>query len=179
MIQINLLPWREQERKQQQARFGIIVGVFAGFGLFLTVFFHMHYSSRVERQLQRNVLLQSALDEESNSLMTLNKKKKELVNIDEQLHYIYELRDSSFRAVRLLNELAAVSPDSITLYKIIRMGDTVNIFGKAKSNLQITLFMDGIEKSKYFGQPVLTDISGKENTTGEERSFQLRIQQQG
>lgn len=179
MIQINLLPWREQSRKQEQVRFAIIVAMFAGFGLFVTVFFHMDYSAKINRQLARNVKLQSALDQEAGELMTLNKQKREMIDVDDQLHFIFNLRDSSYRAVRLLNELAIVNPEAVTLYKIIRLGNAITVFGKAKSNLQITLFMESIEKSKYFAQPVLTEISGKESKTGEERTFQLKIEQQG
>lgn len=179
MIQINLLPWREQARKQEQTRFGVVVAMFAGFGLFVTVFFHMHYSAKIQNQAARNAMLQTSLDEESGLLMTLNKQKKELMDVDSQLHFIYNLRDESYRAVRLLTELAIVNPEAVTLFKIIRAGNSITIFGRAKSNLQITLYMESIEKSKYFAQPVLTEISGKENAAGEDRTFQLKIEQQG
>ena len=179
MNQINLLPWREQLRKKEQIRFGIIVLLVAGAGLFCTIFFHLHYASTIHQQLKRNEILQAALDEESASLMTLNKKKKELIATEDQLHFVYALRETSYRAVRLLNELAIANPDAVTLYKIVRTGDIVLVFGKAKSNLQITLFMESIEKSKYFTQPDLTEIQGKEGKEGEERNFQLKIVQQG
>jgi len=179
MIQINLLPWRDQERTQQQKRFGIIVGVFAGFGVFCTLVFHMHYSAKISNQVQRNVILQAALDQEANTLGDLNKQKMKLTQVDQKLHYIFELRESSYRAVRLLSELVLVNPESITLQKIIRNGNAIAVSGKAKSNLQITQFMENIEKSKFFAQPVLTEISGKDNAAGEERSFELKIEQQG
>ncbi|HTM64129.1 MAG TPA: PilN domain-containing protein [Gammaproteobacteria bacterium] len=179
MIQINLLPWRDQERTQQQKRFGMVVGVFAGFGVFCTLVFHMHYSAKISNQIQRNVILQAASDQEANTLADLNKQKKKLTQVDQKLHYIFELRESSYRAVRLLNELVLVDPESITLQKIVRNGNAITVSGKAKSNLQITLFMENIEKSKFFAQPVLTEINGKENTTGEDRSFELKIIQKG
>lgn len=179
MIKINLLPWREQARKKAQHRFLVIAGAFAGLGVFSTLFFHMHYSSAISHQLKRNTFLQQFLDQESNQLMTFNKQKKDLAEIDGQLHFIFHLRESSYRAVRLLNELVIVNPDSVTLYKIVRRGNTVLVFGRAKSNLQITLFMKNIEKSKFFNQPVLTDISGKDSSVGEDRNFQLKMEQQG
>lgn len=179
MIQINLLPWREQRKKQQQTRFGVVVAMFVGFGVFVTVFFHMHYSAKIKHQEARNVMLQTSLDREAAELTTLNKQRKEMIDVDDQLHFIYNLRDTSFRAVRLLNELAIVNPEAVTLFKIIRAGNEITVFGKAKSNLQITLFMESIEKSKFFAQPVLTEISGKENAAGEARTFQLKIDQQG
>ena len=179
MIQINLLPWREQVRKAAQKRFGIIAACAAGLGVLLTVFFHSHYMFEISNQIKRNAMLQQALDQESAVLDTLNKQKSELTKIDQQLHFIYDLRDDSYRAVRLLNELAVTNPEAITLSKIVRIGNNIQIFGRAKSNLQITLFMESIEKSKYFNQPELTEISGKEGDTGEQREFKLKLQQQG
>lgn len=178
MIQINLLPWREQARKKKQARFGVIALIAAGLGLFFSVLFYMHFSSRISHQLKRVTILQTALEAETASLMTLNKQKAELLEVDNQLHFIYKLRQSSYKAVNLLNELVTANPDSVTLFKIIRTGSTIVVFGKAKSNMQITLFMESIEKSKFFDQPVLTEISGKEKDGGEVRIFQLKLEQQ-
>jgi type IV pilus assembly protein PilN len=179
MIQINLLPWREQARKNKQNRFALVVGMAAAFGFFVTFIFHMHYSSRITEQQKRNIILQQALDEESINLGTLNKKKRDLIDVRDQLHFVYALRESSYRAVRLLNELVIANPEGVTLYKIVRAGDAVSIFGKAKSNLQITMFMESLEKSNYFKQPDLTEISGKEGQAGEERIFQIKLEQQG
>jgi type IV pilus assembly protein PilN len=177
MIQINLLPWREKEKKEKQIRFLLIVASFAGLGLFFTGIFHMYYSSKIHYQQQRNTILQVALDQESTNLMALNKQKDELIKVGEQLHFIYALRASSYRAVKLLNVLPIASPDDVMLYKIIRTKNTILVFGKAKSNLQITQFMESIAKSKFFNQPVLTEISGKEGAAGEDRNFQIKLEQ--
>lgn len=177
MTQINLLPWREQSRKLKQNRFGLIALAAAAMGLFFTLVFHMDYSLRISEQGKRNAILQAALDEESTHLKNLNKDKKELINVDNQLHFIYSLRNTGYQAIQLLNKLAMLNPDSITLNKIVRNGNAILISGKVKSNVQITLFMQSIEKSKVFNQPILTEISGKESETGEVRSFQLKLQQ--
>ena len=150
MSQINLLPWREQERKKNQLRFGMIVALMAGLGFFCTVFFHIHYSGTIKEQLKRNDYLQSILDQESSNLIMLNQKQKELMSTNDQLHFVFALRKTSYRAVRLLNQLTILNPDAVTLYKVVRTGDAVIVFGKAKSNLQITLFMESIEKSSFF-----------------------------
>jgi type IV pilus assembly protein PilN len=178
VYQINLLPWREQARKNEQTRFAVIAACVAGLGLFCTVFFHLHYSGIIKKQMQRNDILQASLDAEAATLMTLNKKRDELISIDSQLHFVYELRESSYIAVRLLNELTIVNPDAVTLYKVVRRGKSITVFGKARSNLQITLFLENIEKSKFFSKPELTEIQGKAGTEGEERNFQLQLVQE-
>ena len=178
MIQINLLPWREQMRKRKQNRFGIVAMIAAGLGLLSSIFFHLHYASKIGSQLKRNEMLQNVVNEETAHLNDLNKQKKELVDVDNQLHFIYALRESSYRAVRVLNEISIANPDTVTLYKLVRSGPNIQVFGKAKSNLQVTQFMENIEKSNYFSQPVLTEISGKENDGSNVRDFQLKVEQQ-
>ena len=60
---------------------------------------------------------------------------------------------------------------------LTRENNSISITGRAKSNLQITLFMENLAKSNIFKQPELTNISGKENSSGEERIFQLKVDQ--
>ncbi len=178
MYQINLLPWREQARKKKQARFAAIVACVAGLGLFCTVFVHLHYTHVINHQMERNALLQTTLDDESKVLMELNKQHTELVSVDNQLHFIFSLKESGYNAVHLLNELTLLNPDGVTLYKLIRTGNEITIFGKARSNLQITLFLENIEKSKFFAKPELTQIEGKGGAEGDVRVFQLKLQQE-
>lgn len=178
MIQINLLPWREQARKVKQKRFATIAGVVACCAIACVVLVHLRYLAKTHYQTKRNAMIQTELDTESNQLMSLNKQKEEVVKIDEQLRFIFDLRESSYYAVRILNEIAAANPDAVTLEKVARAGKDITISGKAKSNLQVTMFMESLEKSKFFGQPVLSDINTKESEAGEDRKFELKMSEQ-
>lgn len=178
MIQINLLPWREQARKEKQKRFATIAGVVACCAIACVVLVHVRYLAKIHYQNKRNAMIQEQLDAESNQLMSLNKQKEQVVKIDEQLHFIFDLRESSYYAVRILNDIASANPDAVTLDKILRAGKDITISGKAKSNSQVTMFMEALEKSKFFGQPVLSDINTKESNAGEERQFELKMSEQ-
>lgn len=178
MIQINLLPWREQARKAKQKRFATVAGFVACLAIASIVMAHIRYMALTHQQVKRNAVIQAELDAESNQLMTLNKQKEEVLKIDEQLHFIFDLRQSSYYAVRVVNDVAAANPDGVTLIKIARAGKDITILGTAKSNLQVTLFMEALEKSEFFGQPVLSDINTKGSSAGEERQFELKMIQE-
>src|SRR6201986_2144518 len=82
MPRINLLPWREQERKVRRREFGIAAGapvvpalVFAGGGKLL-------YSSWIDAQNEKNNLL-----------------KKEIVKLDAEIADIQDLEDRKQRLV--------------------------------------------------------------------------------
>jgi type IV pilus assembly protein PilN len=179
MTQINLLPWREQKKKQFQTKLIRMGSFFAGFGLVVVVIVHLWNASALTLQLKRNILLKEALVQKTEYLTLLNKKEVELKDINEQLIYLYKLREDNYRVIKLLNELTRTIPDAVLLYKIINKDNHIELFGNAKSNAQVTLFMDNIEKSDTFEQPVLTKISGKEGDVEKNRDFHLKLEQQG
>lgn len=175
MVHINLLPWRDKQKKLIQVRFGITVGAFAFVGVLVVLMINLYYTGLINSQVSRNKALEAALVNENSIFRDLKKKNLELDEMKELIRFLFSLKESSYKAVRVLNELAAVNLDTITLTKIDRKGDTIMVSGSARSNLQITLFMDSIEKSDHFIQPVLTEISGKDSEIGQRRTFKLRI----
>ena len=131
----------------------------------------------IHDQEQRNNYLQSELDQANAGLDVLKRKTKQSI-VDTQLRFIFSLRNRSYQAVRMLDELTRIIPDTISLTEISRTGNTITILGRAQSNLQITLFMKNLDRSPVFKQPVLTEINTKENTSGDERSFRLTVEQE-
>lgn len=177
MIQINLLPWREQARHAKQIRFLVILIAFIGLTLFILLALHIYLNALISNQQSINTYLQTVITQEQTALASLNKEKKSLAAIDSQLHFIISLRNNSFHAVRLLNELTKVLPEEITLNKIVREENIITLFGAAKSGLDITHLMKNIAQSAIFTQPVLTEISSEKNDIESEKYFQLKIEQ--
>jgi type IV pilus assembly protein PilN len=177
MVQINLLPWREEERKYKKIYFYIrVLGCIVATILLLALY-HIYLNSVITDEQAKGNYLQTALDEEQAKLRVYEKKLKLKMQVEEKLNFIVALRSSSYRAVRLLDELTRVVPEAVTLSKIVREGDSITIFGKAESNLQVTQFMKKIAESRVFQQPILTEISAKENVNGDERIFALKVEQ--
>jgi type IV pilus assembly protein PilN len=176
MVQINLLPWREQQRKERMKQLGIIVAFFVGLTIFVIFLLHIYLVAIIHHQKQRNTRLHAELVQEQQILDQLNQQKNKLAEIKKQLDFIYKLRDESYQSVRFLSELIKVVPAGISLQKLTRKGNTIILIGKADSDLEITLFMKSIEKSALFNQPILTEISiGKGTATQVGKYFQLSM----
>lgn len=178
MTQINLLPWREEYRQTKRKQFMIILGCFVALSLFFVFIFHLFMLQLIDNQLHKNTLLQDNINHVQTTLTLLNKKKKEELIANSELRFIFSLQEKSYRAVQLLDELVKVVPQGITLNQIIKDGDNITISGLATTNLQVTLFMKNLSTNAIFNNPVLTDIDTKGNSSGEERHFQLKVQQQ-
>lgn len=173
MTQINLLPWRERARRIKKARFGMMLGGAAIFAVLITMGLHGRYSRLISEQQGRNHFISSSLGAEQGELNALNKEKEQQVMVVEQLRFISDLRQGDYKVVELLNGLARVAPDAVYFSKVMRVGNQITLFGRAKSNLQITQLMKNIKEVTIFERPDLSVITAKENPTGEERTFQI------
>lgn len=178
MIQINMLPWRERAREIKKKNFIVALGGAVGLTLFIIFIFHMYYNDLIAYQNKRNAFLQSEISQKQMELDELRKNKEQQGVIQVQLQFLMGLREKSYNAVRLLNEILKIVPDAITLSKLQRDGDAITIEGKAQSDLIITAFLKRISQNPFFSQPVLTGISSSANNTeSSERYFQIKMEQ--
>lgn len=178
MTQINLLPWREQERKEKKYLFAVTAGIFFAAAIFLIVVIHFVFYGLVDTQLEYNQFLTSQLQSEQDALTDLSKKQKAQNAVIKQVQFIISLRDKSYQVVQLFNELPRVVPETVLILKLSKNDNLVSLSGVAQSNLQVSLMMQNIEKSKVFNQPTLTQISEGNQTNGKGENFELKVTQQ-
>lgn len=177
MIQINLLPWREQARQVKKMRFIIALSSSVILTFLIIVGIHAYFSRAISIQQKRNAFIQSEIDQEQAKLEKLQTLKKEHLAIESQLRLIAKWRTENFQAVRLLNELINITPRTIFITKLTRASNIVTITGKAQSNAQVTYFMKEIANTFIFKQPSLTEISKEKSNKKGEGYFQLKVEQ--
>lgn len=178
MIQINLLPWRERAREIKKKNFLVTLAGFVGFTLFLILLFHLYYDDLIRYQDKRNTFLQNEIAQKQAEIDKLRANKEQQALIQVKLQFLMGLREKSYNAVQILNEIIKIVPDTITLSKLTRDGYTLTIEGKAQSDLAITAFLKRISEDNFFAQPVLTGISSQQNAAnGSERVFQIKVEQ--
>ena len=61
MAKINLLPWREAQRKEKQQEFFAILGVGAAIAAVVVIVVHIYFSQRIEAQQTRNGYLEDQI----------------------------------------------------------------------------------------------------------------------
>lgn len=147
MIKINLLPYREKEKKDNVTR---QIYVMAG-SLFLFVLTLI----LIQFQLHSSInSLQGQIKESEIHLADLNKKiglvdefKKDKKELEQKLEVIKTLEENRLAPVKILDDLATlVPPKNIWLVKITQKNDQLAIEGIGKDNLIVADFMKTIEK---------------------------------
>ncbi len=179
MAHINLLPWREELRKQNQQQFAVIAGGAAVVGGLLILLGHMQMNGLIDRQNQRNEFLKTEiniLDKRIEQIKDLEKTKTALLA---RMDIIQQLQRSRPESVHLMAELVETLPDGVYLAKISQKGAALTLSGVAQSNARVSAYMRNIDGSEWMGDPKLDVIETKDGKIRRNAEFILRAKQDG
>jgi type IV pilus assembly protein PilN len=150
MIRINLLPYREKEKKESLQR--QIVIIFGSLLLFLLILISGHlYLGMTIRGLEKQIKEAEAklvvLDKKVGDIEGFKKDKKEL---EQKLGVINTLEGNRFFPVRMLDELnMVVPPKDLWLDRVAETGKDLRIEGVARNNGILARFMKDLERAGF------------------------------
>ncbi len=179
MMRLNLLPWREQRRKeldQQLLRQGGIawVGV-----LVLLFYIHMQLGSFVSDQQARNAYLQQQISLMASKIHEIAVIKKARAALLARMHVIQQLQLDRMLIVHSFNSLARDVPPGVYLTSLSQEAEAFTISGVAQSNERVSEFMRNLAASPWFTNPVLDVITVKKVGAGRLSYFTLTAQGKG
>lgn len=177
MARINLLPWREVERKRRQQEFGLMVLTGVVISVLLLIAAHMQIESQINAQIQRNAFLQKEIDIVERQITEIRDLDKTKASLLARMNIIQELQSSRPQIVHLFDEVVSTLPDGVFLDKIIQKGAQVEMEGQAQSNARVSSFMRNIDDSIWLGNPRLNFIESKEATGTGFSQFKLTANQ--
>lgn len=179
MARINLLPWREERRKQKQQQFAVVTAGTAVVGGLLVLLTHMQFSGLIDKQNQRNQFLDSeiaTLDKKIHKIKDLEKTKTALLA---RMDIIQQLQHSRPQSVHLMDQLVLTLPDGLYLNKINQKGSNLTLSGSAQSNARVSAYMRNIDSSEWMARPKLEVIKTEDGKNRRSAEFVLRANQSG
>ncbi|MCU7814533.1 MAG: PilN domain-containing protein [Candidatus Thiodiazotropha sp. (ex Lucinoma kastoroae)] len=177
MARINLLPWREAERKERQKEFGLMVLAGALLSAFVVFGIHLLFQSQIEAQNQRNAYLQREIDAVEKQIREIRDLDKTKQNLLARMNIIQELQGSRPQIVHLFDEIVTRLPDGVYLDQVNQKGNAVTFVGQAQSNARVSSMMRNIDDSEWLENPALVFIESKEKTGTGYSHFQLTVKQ--
>ena len=132
MAKINLLPWREELRKQKQKEFlnTMVLSTLSGFIILGLI--HTTIEGLKAYQEQRNLMLQNEivlLDKKIVDIKDIEEKKRKLLA---KIDLIQKLQESRPEIVHLFDEISKTTPDGIYLTKFTQTGSELIFEGKSQ-----------------------------------------------
>lgn len=178
MTRINLLPWREDLRKQRQQRFlmtmlfSLLVAAAVMFGWRLLV------TSQIDYQKQRNEFLRAEIRKVDELLKEIEELDKVKARILARMQVIQDLQARRPEAVHLMDELVTTMPEGVHLDSITQTGQNVNLKGRAQSNARVSALMRNTEASPWLANPNLQIVQNKgQDKDATLSEFSLQVQQ--
>ncbi len=177
MAKFNLLPWREELRKERQQTFYTTMGVFVVFTLCVWGAIHFINTQRIDYQLSRNTILDGEIVKLDKKIEEIQRLEKEKQRLKARIEAIEQLQGNRPLIVRLFDEMVTSLPEGVSLVSVIQKGKAVTINGVAQSNARVSSFMRKLEESDWLGNPQLDVIEAKDDQGQRVSNFTMRFTQ--
>lgn len=177
MPRINLLPWREEERKTRQRDFGIALGaaVVAAAGVVLLTMFA--YSQMISGQEARNERLTNEITELNKSIEEINGLENQKERLLARMEIIDQLQKSRPEIVHLFDELVRQLPEGVYLSGMKQTGSTVGITGVAQSSTRVSALMRQVDASDWLTDPEVEKVTTTSTTSTRQANFVVSLKQ--
>jgi type IV pilus assembly protein PilN len=161
MPRINLLPWREAERKRKRQEFFFSIGAAIATAALFTLLGRWQMGAAIEDQNERNRIISdeiAALDKQIQEILGLENQKNRLLA---RMEIIERLQRSRPEIVHVFDELVRVLPEGVYLTYLKQSGTRFEVRGVAQSSTRVSAFMRNIDGSEWFADPALQIVETK------------------
>ncbi|MFV2059440.1 MAG: PilN domain-containing protein [Gammaproteobacteria bacterium] len=175
MPQINLLPWRQELRKEQQRQFFTIMIMSLALMVLIILATHLQINRMISTQESRNTLLTSVIKGVDKQLTEIKNIETEKQRLLDRMKIIQQLQRDRPEVVRLFDDLARTVPNGIYLTEVKQQGKGLSIEGLAQSNARVSSFMRNLDSSKSMANPNLSVIKSDKGKHLSVRKFKLTV----
>lgn len=177
MMKLNLLPWRDERRRERKRQFKRLLSLAGTLGLVIVLAMFAVNGGRIALQDARNQTLtteNAALDA---SIREIRNLKQQIDALDARRASVERLQASRKGPVHLLDELVNRLPQGVML-KSVKQAERLSLTGYAQSNGRVSELLRSLEAgSEWLGQPELLEIKSANLGQGRDtrRLFEFTI----
>lgn len=179
MAHINLLPWREEERKRKKKEFFTILGGTAILMAVIGLATHVYMAGLIDYQESRNRYLDSEIRQVEAKIKEISDLEKQKEQLIARMRVIERLQSNRPEVVHMFDELVRLVPEGLYIQDLTQKGRELTIKGQTQSNARVSAFMRALEESAWFETPALNVISGQKAAGQGLRDFTLNVKQAG
>ena len=159
MPRINLLPWREGQRKERKLAFLVALGVAVLAAMVTTFAAYLLFDSMIAGQQRRNQLLRTQIKLLDKQIEEINSLETEKQRFIARMEVIEKLQRSRPGIVHVFDEIVKTLPDGVYLTGVQQISAGANkrlkFDGVAQSSTRVSSFMRNIDASEWLRNPEL------------------------
>jgi type IV pilus assembly protein PilN len=157
VIRINLLPHREERRKERQRQFLIMLAATALAGGATWYLGSQYFDQRISSQESRNAILKTEMVKLDKQIEDIKRLKEQTSALLARKQVVEALQTNRSEGVKLIDQIGKI-PEGVYLKNIKQAGSKVNIVGYAQSNARVSALMRDLEVSPVLRTPELVEI---------------------
>src|SRR5277367_3208505 len=173
MPRINLLPWRDQERKERRVTFLVWLGGAAVAAALACVAAYLLFDSLINAQNQRNLRLQGEIKTVDRQIEEINDLESQKQRFISRMQVIDKLQRSRSEEVHLFDEIVNTLPDGTYLTSFVQTGRKLKFEGVAQSSTRVSNFYRAIDASQWMRNADLEVIESTAKNDNAGLNFKL------
>jgi type IV pilus assembly protein PilN len=177
MARINLLPWRQQLRRERQRQFMLSMLMTTILSVILVYLIGLVFDRRIDHQESRNATLQSEINRLESRIAQIQRLEQTRERLLSRKRIIEELQASRALTVEVLDKLSKSIPVGVTLNSVRQQGMKVDLSGWSQSNARVSAYLQSLEANDLFLEPELGVVRTAQRpaTPGEPYEFSIGV----
>jgi type IV pilus assembly protein PilN len=173
MPRINLLPWRETQRKDRRIKFLVSLGGAAVAALVATFAGYLLIDSMIGAQGARNDRLRAQIKIVDKQIEEINDLESQKQRFIARMQVIDKLQRSRSEEVHLFDEIVNTLPDGTFLTSFVQSGRKLKFEGVAQSSTRVSNFYRAIDASQWMRNADLEVIESTAKNDNAGLNFKL------
>jgi type IV pilus assembly protein PilN len=178
MARINLLPWREELRRERQKRFMMSLMMTAVLGVVLVFLIGLFFDQKIRQQQFRNELIKTEIRTLETKIKRIDELERTRARLISRKEVIEQLQASRSMTVQLLDNLAKSIPTGVTLESVRQQGLDLSLTGSSQSNARVSAYLQELSRNELFQDPELDFVRAatqREASATEPYQFSIKV----
>jgi type IV pilus assembly protein PilN len=175
MARINLLPWREEARRERQRQFLYSLMGTLVLGAILVLMVSLFFDQRISNQESRNQRIQQEINLLERRIVRIAELERTRDRLLSRKQIIESLQASRSLTVELLDKLAKTIPVGITLTNVRQQGQNLTLLGSSQSNARVSAYLQSLEGMDLFVRPELQYVRASQSPASRTETYEFAI----
>ena len=175
MARINLLPWREEARRERQRQFLYSLMGTLILGAILVLLVGVYFDQQISNQEARNQKIQVEINRLEQRIARISQLEETRARLVARKQIIESLQASRSLTVELLDKLAKTIPVGVTLTSVGQQGLVLTLLGTSQSNARVSAYLQSLEDMDLFKDPELQYVRASTNPPNRYETYEFAI----
>ncbi len=178
MANINLLPWREaQRRERNQMTLAMCVAMW-GVACLIVFAGKLFMDYQINHQKARNAYVQSEINALSKVIAEIEDLKQKRDDLLSRMEVIQNLQKNRAQIVHVFDDMVSKLPNGVFYDKISKNDRRLAIVGKAQSNGRVSALMRSLDASDWFDGATLNVVDVVDQNGASVSQFDILVSEQ-